>query len=118
MSGSALTEWGGKGRPYPYMIFANMQALEVAAVQTVVKVGDTISDIKEGLNAGVWTVGVVEGSSELGLSRQEYEALPLDRREAVCKTAEASFRQAGAQFVIQNLAELPGLISTLENQPL
>lgn len=36
---------GGKGRPYPYMIFVNMQKLGVTSVQNVVKVGDTISDI-------------------------------------------------------------------------
>ena len=53
------------------MIFANMQALGLTAVGNVVKVRDTISDIKEGVNAGVWTAGVIEGSSELGLSQQE-----------------------------------------------
>ena len=37
---------GGRGRPYPYMIFANMQALGLTAVGNVVKVGDTISDIR------------------------------------------------------------------------
>ena len=47
----------GKGRPYPYMIFANMQKLGVTSVRNVVKVGDTISDVKEGVNAGVWTEG-------------------------------------------------------------
>ncbi|WP_366937311.1 phosphonoacetaldehyde hydrolase [uncultured Allofournierella sp.] len=48
----------GKGRPYPYMIFANMKALGVSAVKNVVKVGDTISDIKEGVNAasGRWAL--------------------------------------------------------------
>ena len=70
----------GKGRPYPYMIFANMQKLGVTSVRNVVKVGDTISDVKEGVNAGVWTVGVVEGSSELGLSQEEFEALTPQER--------------------------------------
>ena len=41
----------------------------------VAKVGDTISDIKEGKNAGVFTVGVTEGSSQMGLSLAEFEAL-------------------------------------------
>ena len=54
------------GRPYPYMIFRNMEMLRVASVKNVIKVGDTISDIKEGRNAGVFTVGIVEGSSEMG----------------------------------------------------
>ena len=35
----------GKGRPYPYMIFANMQKLGVTSVRNVVKVGDTITHI-------------------------------------------------------------------------
>lgn len=104
---------GGKGRPYPYMIFANMKALGVSAVQSVIKVGDTISDVKEGIHAGVWTVGVVEGSSQLGLSRQEYETLSSEAREAACRNAERSFREAGAQFVIRNLSQLPELIHAL-----
>ena len=106
---------GGKGRPYPYMIFANMQALGVSAVQSVVKVGDTISDIREGVNAGVWTVGVIEGSSELGLSQKEYEALSAKEREAACRKVEERFRGAGAQFVIRNLSQMPALLEALGN---
>ena len=34
---------GGKGRPYPYMIFENLKALEVSSVKNAVKVGDTVS---------------------------------------------------------------------------
>ena len=104
---------GGKGRPYPYMIFANMQALGLSSVKNVVKVGDTISDIKEGVQAGVWTVGVVEGSSQLGLSQEEYQQLSAKGREDACRKAEIGFRQAGAQFVIQNLSQLPALIQAL-----
>lgn len=100
---------------YPYMIFANMQKLGVTSVRTVVKVGDTISDVKEGVNAGVWTVGVVEGSSELGLSQEEFEALTPQEREAACRKVEESFREAGAQFVIKNLSQLPELICALGN---
>ena len=69
----------GFGRPYPYMIFHNMQVLRLMDVRRVAKVGDTISDIKEGKNAGVFTVGVTEGSSQMGLSLAEFEAL-LPRR--------------------------------------
>ena len=79
----------------------------------VVKVGDTVSDVLEGVNAGVWTVGVIEGSSELGLSQQEYEALDPQQRQAACRKVEDTFRKAGAQFVIQNLSQLPDLISAL-----
>lgn len=66
------------------MIFENLKALEVPSVKNAVKVGDTVSDIREGVNAGVWSVGVIEGSSVLGLSQTEYEALtPEERRDGL-----------------------------------
>ena len=104
---------GGKGRPYPYMIFQNMQQLQSSSVGNVVKVGDTVSDIKEGVNSGVWSVGVIEGSSELGLSEKEWESLSDDEKKTASKRVEDSFRNAGAHFVIQNLAELPALVHML-----
>ena len=104
---------GGKGRPYPYMIFENLKALEVSSVKNAVKVGDTVSDIQEGTSAGVRSVGVVEGSSVLGLSQGEYEALTLEERRDACYRTEETFRAAGAHFVIQNLSQLPGLIQMI-----
>lgn len=47
------------GRPAPYMIYKNMIDLAIPSVDQVVKVGDTIADIKEGVNAKVWSVGIV-----------------------------------------------------------
>lgn len=104
---------GGKGRPYPYMIFENLKVLGVSGVANAVKVGDTISDIMEGLCAGVWSVGVVEGSSELGLSQTEFNGLPAAEQAALCRRAEERFRTAGAHFVLRNLSELPALIRLL-----
>lgn len=66
---------GDKGRPYPFMIFKNLEALEVTSVNAAIKVGDTVSDIKEGKNAGLISVGVTEGSSVMGLSEEEFNAL-------------------------------------------
>ena len=40
----------------------------VPSVQAVVKVGDTVSDIQEGKNAGVRSLGVLEGSSVIGMT--------------------------------------------------
>ena len=50
------------------MIFKNMEKLKVSSVKNVIKVGDTVSDINEGIDAGVVTVGVIEGSSIMALS--------------------------------------------------
>lgn len=103
----------GKGRPYPYMMFENMKTLGITDVKNVVKVGDTVSDIKEGVNSGAWSVGVIEGSSEMGLSQAEYEALSETEKEAACRKTEDVFRGAGAHFVIRNLSELPQLVRSL-----
>ena len=69
-----------KGRPYPYMVFRNLEALNVSSVNGAIKVGDTAADIKEGKNAGLISVGVVEGSSVMGLSEEEYDRLTRKRK--------------------------------------
>lgn len=94
---------GGKGRPYPYMIFKNMEALEVPSVDRVIKAGDTISDIREGVSAGVRTVGILEGSSLLGLSEEEFGALSEKEKERVLAEAEQKFLAAGADWVVRDI---------------
>lgn len=100
----------GKGRPYPYMVFRNLEALGVSSVDAAVKVGDTVSDVKEGLAAGLFTVGVLEGSSEMGLTQQEFEALDKAAQDAECARVESVFRKAGAQAVVRTMADLPQLL--------
>ncbi len=101
------------GRPYPYMIYRNMEELKLSAAWKVVKVGDTASDIKEGLNAGVWSVGVVIGSSEMGLSQEEFESLTQTEKDQAISKTEQSFKQHGAQFTIKTMSELPQLIEQI-----
>ncbi len=97
---------GQKGRPYPYMIFRNMEALGLMDVRRVIKVGDTVSDIREGKNAGVLSAGIVTGSSEMGLSLEEFEALSPEEREEQCRRTEEKFLAAGADRVYRTLKEL------------
>ena len=105
---------GGQGRPYPYMIFRNMEALGLKTPWSVVKVGDTASDIREGVNAGVWSVGVIVGSSQLGLSQDEFYALSEGEQEQVMMAAARAFQTAGADFTIATLKELPALVSRID----
>ncbi|MEG0662624.1 MAG: phosphonoacetaldehyde hydrolase [Anaerovoracaceae bacterium] len=90
----------GIGRPYPFMIIENMRALNVSSVHQFIKVGDTIWDIREGKNAGVFTVGVVEGSSELGLTEEEYLPLTPEEREPLIRNVTERYLRAGADGVI------------------
>lgn len=55
------------GRPYPYMIYRIMETLGVRSIEEVMKVGDTISDLEEGTNAGCrYVVGVTTGAYSKG----------------------------------------------------
>lgn len=95
-----------KGRPYPYMIFRNMEALELISVDKVLKVGDTIADIKEGVNAGIDTVGIIEGSSLMGLSQEEYEALSEDKKNAMDLKVVSAYQDAGTKYIIRDISGL------------
>lgn len=101
---------GHMGRPYPYMIFKNMEALKVTGVDKVMKVGDTLSDIREGKNAGVFTVGIIEGSSEMGLTKEEYAALSPEERKAKVKAVTKRYMDAGADAVVQDIRGVLELI--------
>lgn len=103
----------GVGRPYPYMVFKNMMALSLRDVAHVIKVGDTVSDIKEGKAAGVWSVGVIDGSSVMGLTESEFAALSDAEKEAKRDIVRNVFLQAGADFVITDMTELMAVVETL-----
>ena len=105
---------GNFGRPYPYMIFENLKKLEVTSVAAAVKVGDTVSDIKEGLAAGMPSLGILEGSSAMGLTEEEYEALPAEEKERLCGQVREKFLAAGATAVLRNLSELPAFLEELD----
>lgn len=102
------------GRPYPYMVFENLKKLQVTSVKNAIKVGDTVSDIKEGLAAGMISVGVIEGSSVMGLTEAEYDALSTTEKEQACEKTRKVFEEAGADYILLNMSELPELIQKLE----
>lgn len=104
------------GRPSPFMIYQNMINLAIASPLSVIKVGDTLSDIREGVNAGVWTIGVVLGSSELGLTEQEVTALPFEALHYRMKTVREKMFAAGAHYVIDTVDELVNMVSIINQK--
>lgn len=98
-----------KGRPMPWMCWLNCMRLGLFPPETVVKVGDTEADIREGVNAGHWSVGVLRSSNALGYTEDALAAADpaeLARRE---EELARKFRAAGAHYVLRELAELPEL---------
>lgn len=102
------------GRPYPFMIYENMKKFKIKSVDSVIKVGDPIADIIEGVNAGVIAVGILEGSSLMGFSEEEYNALSVEEQEAEKEKARMQYIANGANYVINNMSELCSVIDEIE----
>ena len=94
------------GRPTPLMIYKACAELGVWPLSRVVKVDDTVAGVAEGRAAGCFTVGVSASGNEVGLTEEALRALPAEERAARIKTAEHSLRSAGADVVIETVAQL------------
>lgn len=105
------------GRPYPWMCYQNAIDLQIYPMSQMVKVGDTITDIKEGINAGMWTVGVIKGGNELGFSKQQVENMEPAQLKRSMRTVEEKFYKAGVDFVIGEISELVGVIEEINKKP-
>lgn len=104
------------GRPRPYMIYRNLMALDIADRREAMKVGDTIADIREGCNAGVWSVGVVMGSNEMALTLDEAQSMPHDQLTRRMQAVRQRMYAAGADYVIDDITCLPALIDCVNQR--
>lgn len=102
------------GRPAPWMALRCAEQLGAWPLSAVVKVGDTVADVQEGLNAGMWTVGFARCGNEVGLDEASLDALPREQQQRLCDAARSRLRQAGAHFVVDGPAELQSALDTLE----
>jgi len=102
------------GRPYPYMCLQNAINLKVTTVQSCVKVDDTVPGVEEGLNAGMWTVGLAVSGNEVGLPLQAWQALPEDQKALKRSRAYGRMQQCGAHYVIDTIADLMPCIDDIQ----
>ncbi len=104
------------GRPFPWMCYQNAIQLQVFPFEAMVKIGDTISDIEEGRNAGMWTVGLTQSGNELGLSREQAEALaPHDLAKRLA-AIEKRYRNAGAHYVVKGIWECIDVVKAINQR--
>jgi phosphonoacetaldehyde hydrolase len=101
------------GRPYPFMCLKNAIDLQVYPMEATVKVGDTLPDIDEGLNAGMWTIGLAKTGNEIGLSEAEIAALAPDVYEAKLARAYKRMHQTGAHYVVDGISDVPPLLDDI-----
>lgn len=101
------------GRPEPWMCLENAKRLRVFPMEAVVKVGDTLPDIYEGLNAGMWSIGLAMTGNELGLNEAEIAQLDPETRERKRRRAYERMAQAGAHYVVDSIADVPPLLDAI-----
>ena len=101
------------GRPAPWMVFRIMEALGIFPPSVVVKVGDTVPDVGEGLAAGAWSVGVLRSSSLVGCTEEQWNALPHDEQARRLTNCRKELLAAGVHAVVETLAELPAVLDNL-----
>jgi phosphonoacetaldehyde hydrolase len=93
----------GGGRPAPWMCYLNAIRLQASPLWTMVKIGDTPSDIAEGRNAGMWTIGITRTGNEVGLTASEWEASPAPQRSDAL--AKAANRLRAAHYLAETVAD-------------
>jgi len=104
------------GRPYPWMCYQNAIQLGVYPLQAMIKVGDTLPDISEGINAGMWSVGLSLSGSLLGLNQSEAEALSAQERAEAHQRIADQLYGAGAHLVIEGIWDLPSAVLEIESR--
>jgi len=97
-------------RPYPWMCIQNAVNLQIFPMQAFVKIGDTLPDIEEGLNAGMWTIGLAKTGNEIGLPEAELKKLAPEDYQAKLDRAYKRMYQTGAHYVVDSLADCPKLL--------
>ncbi len=95
-----------QGRPSPLMIYKACAELGVWPLSRVVKVDDAEAGVAEGRAAGCYTVGVAASGNGVGLSAAEFTALPPEERTQRVAASRAALYAAGADLVIDSVAEL------------
>jgi len=106
----------GEGRPFPWMCYRLAIDLRVYPLSSCVKIGDTDSDITEGRNAGMWTIGVTRSGNAVGLSEQDWSALAPPEQQMLLNKAERELRAAGAHYTAETVAHTLPILEEIERR--
>ena len=104
-------------RPKPFMVYKNLDMMDVHPIQSVVKIDDTVSGIGEALEAGCWGVGVARYSNYMNInSMAEEKRLPKADIERRLEKTRDILRKAGAHYVIDSLADIEPVIDDINTR--
>jgi phosphonoacetaldehyde hydrolase len=105
-----------EGRPGPLGMYQCMVDLVAYPPSAIIKVDDTAPGIGEGVAAGCVTVGLALSGNAVGKTLDELEQMDPTEIDVLRQAATKILKEAGADHVIDTVADLPALIDTLEAQ--
>ena len=104
-------------RPKPFMVYRNLDLMNVHPIQSVVKVDDTVSGVGEALEAGCWGVGIARYSNYMDInSLDEAKSLSAEEMQRRLELTRDILRKAGAHYVIDDFDELPAVIEDINTR--
>jgi phosphonoacetaldehyde hydrolase len=103
-----------EGRPGPLGMYKCFLDLVVYPPSAVIKVDDTEPGIAEGVAAGCVTVGVALSGNYVGMTPEQLAAAPEAEVARLRAAAAERLTAAGADHVIDTVAELPALLDRLD----
>ena len=104
-------------RPKPFMVYRNLDLMDVHPIQSVVKVDDTVSGVGEALEAGCWGVGIARYSNYMDINTLEQaESLPEQEIQRRLGLTREILRKAGAHYVIDTFDELPEVVEDVNQR--
>jgi phosphonoacetaldehyde hydrolase len=113
---SLAPEDAGGGRPFPWMCYRLAMELRIYPLSACVKIGDTESDMEEGLNAGMWTIGVTRSGNTVGLSEADWLQLDTAEQRKLLACAEQELRSAGAHYTAETVAHALPVLDEIERR--
>jgi phosphonoacetaldehyde hydrolase len=103
-----------EGRPGPLGMYKCFIDLVVHPPAAVIKVDDTEPGIGEGVAAGCLTVGVTLSGNYVGKTLDELSAMSEAEIAPLRDAAASKLLAAGADHVIDTIADLPALVDRLD----
>lgn len=104
-------------RPKPFMLYRNMEIMDVSPIQAIVKVDDTTSGIYEAQEAGCWGVGVARWSNYMDIDTLEQEAEISDEDfEIRLQRSRKILQDAGAHYVVDSITDLPEVCADINKR--
>jgi phosphonoacetaldehyde hydrolase len=104
----------GAGRPFPWMCYQLAIDLRVYPLSSCVKVGDTESDMCEGRNAGMWTIGVTRSGNGSGLTELEWANTDALEQNRIVARAAKELTHAGAHYTAESVAHIMPVLNEIE----